>query len=104
MTGSDEIERAKQKLEEKLREHVAKRMLKISEEGFFFPSRLKTFILVLKIVCAVSIFVCGPIIGWLYTQLTAGILSLELLIIFAIPVIFLAIITAIVMTMKTPTD
>jgi len=103
MHANDEVERAKQKLEDKMKEHLAKRILKISEEGFF-PSRLKTCILILKVVCAIAVFICGPIMGWLYTELTRGTVSFGLFVVYVLPMSFLGIITALVLTMKTPTE
>jgi len=101
MSGNDELERAKKKLEEKMKEHLAKRIIKISEEDFL-PSSLKTHIKILRIISAVAVFVCGPIMGWLYTEMNQGALSLNLFTVYVFPMFFLALITAIVLTMKTP--
>ena len=101
MSNDDEVERAKRKVVDMMNQYLAKRILKISEEGFF-PSRLKTCIVVLKVACAIAVFVCGPILGWLYTEMVRGAIEINMFIIYLLPMLFLGIITAIVLIMKAP--
>ena len=103
MSENDELDRAKKKLEEKMREHLARRITKISEEDFF-PSGIKTCVRALKFVCALAVFICGPIMGWLYTEMVRETIAINLFIVYLFPMVFLAIIAAIVMIMKTPTE
>lgn len=103
MSADEELKRSMQKYEDKAKELLARKISKMSEEGFF-PSGLKTRIQILKIVCTLSLFLCGPIMGWLYTEMTRETLSINLFIVYSFPMLFLGIITAIVLIIKTPTE
>jgi len=101
MSADDELEIARKKFEDKMKERLAKKIVKISEEDFF-PSRLKTCIVILKVVCVLAVFVCAPILGFLYTEMAKGTIATNMLILYLFPMLFIGIITAIVSTMKTP--
>jgi hypothetical protein len=103
MSADEELKRSMKKYEEKAKELLAKKILKMSEEEFL-PSGLKTRIQILKIICTISLFLCGPIMGWLYTEMAKGVLSINLFIVYLFPMSFLGIITAIALIIKTPTD
>lgn len=84
-----------------MRQHLARKIIKMSEEDFL-PSTLKTHIKIMKIVSAIAVFICGPIMGWLYTEMNSGTLSIGLFIVFVFPMLFLALLTGIALTIKTP--
>jgi|GEM_PF-4651765 len=101
MSADEELERAKTRAIEKMKVSLARRIIKISEEDFL-PSNLKSYVRVLKVICIIAVFICGPIMGWLITEMSRGALSLNLFIVYLFPMIFLGIITAIALAMKVP--
>jgi hypothetical protein len=101
MTADKEVEEAKNKFLDKAKNVLANKIVKASEEEFF-PAGLKTCIRVLKILCSVAVFICGPIMGWLISQLASKAIDSGLFVVFLLPIIFLAIITAVVLALKTP--
>lgn len=103
MSANEELKRSMQKYEDRAKELLARKILKMSEEGFF-PSSLKTRILILKIICTISLFICGPVMGWLYTEMVRETLSINQFIVYLFPMSFLGIITAITLITKTPTE
>jgi F0F1-type ATP synthase assembly protein I len=102
-SADDELERAKKVAEEKIKKKLADKIVKMADEEFF-PSRLKNCIWTLRVGCIMANIVCFPILGWLYGQWSSNIMSINMFVIFLIPLIFLGFITAIVALMKIPTD
>ena len=103
MSADEELERAKSGYVERAKSILAKKIAKMTEEEFF-PSSLRTQIRVLKIACAVAVFICGPIMGWLIAEIVRQTINVNMFIVYLLPMIFLGIITAIVLMMKTPPE